>query len=235
MDNDTLTTTLEVQEINGSQIYYSALSEIESYEKSNITEIPDDFILEREILYDYTKNLILSSEGTPPPGISAEVLFYIALKNKLSIRPATLKEDFLGHFDFLIDGQQVDVTCCIDHPTLFKEKWTKDHPITLLVPIAPLEDYKYSKHSVDYAPFYTSYTYKLIFENTFNIDMFLRDTLNINNEMLEILKNCYWKKAYNKFGFKESQMGNITWNLIDNYKKLLTNLSISSDIPIKIR
>ena len=212
-------------EIRGVDIYYSALSEIENIENSDKYDISEWLIKEKNTLYDHIRNVITTSENIPPAGINAEILFYIALKDKVEIRPSTLREDYLEHFDFLINGEKIDVTCNIDNPTIFKWKWTHGHPPALIIPESPLRNYRSAEYFVGYPGYTETYTYQLLFENNFNTDRFLRETLYINYEMLNILKDCLHKREYNKFHIQEKHIGNITQDVINNQKRVLKMLS----------
>jgi hypothetical protein len=219
-------------ETKGINIYYSAFAEIESIGNSDRCEIPESIIQEKEVLYDCTRNILLNSEEIPPAGINAEILFYIALKDKVEIRPSTLREDYLEHFDFLINGERVDVTSNIHNPNIFKRKWTHAHPPTLFIPSSPVRNYRYLGDFIGYPDYTKTYTYQLLFENNFDIDRFLRETLYINYEMLNILKDCFNKREYNKFHIQEKYIGNITQDAINNQKRILKMLSEQLNIHI---
>jgi hypothetical protein len=160
----------------------------------------------------------------PRLGTTGEVLTMIALESKnIEIIPSTLIEDVKERFDFTILGKQVDITTS-PLPKTFIKKYSGKHPTTLFVPteILSLKNDLRSPRN-----FYTknTYVYKLLYENEFNVDTFLEDTLSINYENLTILYDLYHNGEHNSYNLTSDQYGNITQEYIENYRTFLNDLS----------
>lgn len=207
---------------SGREIYFLTLSEIEMIKLSDVSGVPSDIQEDKKEKYYETYDMIRNPKAyeypIPRPGINAEVLFYLALKDKVNITPSTFTEDCSEYFDFNVLGTKIDITSSTTDET-FKQKWQAENCATLLIPERPLNTW------------FEPYTYTLLYRNTFDSEMFLKDVLSVNYELLKILKELKRKGSFNKFGLREDQFGRITAELITKQQTLLNCLSNNLDIP----
>ena len=222
------------ENMNGCQIYFLALSELEIAMFSDTEDVPPFIIESKEEIFKKI-HYILSNKGNSGSliatnsGINAEVLFYISIKDKIPIRLSTLKEDYFEFFDFTLFDKELDVTSSMSNRT-FIDKFNEGHPPCLLIPKFSI--YNNLHLPIFDPPFNERYAYKLIYENKFDKKDFLKSTLEINYKILDVLKDCYKRGDNNSFGLKRAQYGRITKGVINRQKGLLKRLSKELNIPI---
>lgn len=234
-----LTTLLEQKETSNIEIGRKLYKD--AYRKIVTAKLPGLFEVDPEIATDILVNilrtleLLVDSEDNfnriPRLGTTGEVLTKIALDAKgIQAIPSELKEDVSESFDFTILGRRVDITTSpLDDA--FVKKFTDGHPITLFVPSYELDlSNQYSE--ISNLPKECSYGYKLIYEQTFDVDRFLEDTLNINYAALDILEDICDNGSDNNYELNSNQFGDITPELVLEYQSFLDDLSQEIYTPL---
>lgn len=213
----------------------------DAYRKIIATKLPGLFEIEPDIATDILINMLETLEllvnpeenfqRIPRLGITGEVLTKIALDTRGIIAiPSPLKEDVSEKYDFLIMGEKVDITTSPLDET-FVKKFTNGHPITLFVP-SYLFDSTDSTTPLRESCFKDSYGYKLIYEDRFDVDNFLDNTLNINYAALEILKEICDHGEFNQYELTSNQFGDVNPKLISHYEGFLNDLTTELNNPL---
>jgi hypothetical protein len=219
--------------VNGKQLY------TETYREIMASKLPHIFEIDKEIAISILENIIenlnlLSDENTkeiPRLGTTGEVLTKIALESRgINVYPSDLKEDIDEKFDFKILGRKIDVTTSpLDYT--FVKKVTDGHPITLFVPNYMFNSKNPAERPKEF-PKEISYAYKLLYENEFDVDMFLKDTIALNYSGIDILKDYYYNGQNNSYNLREHQFGEVTQDLIYDYELFLNDLSYELYVPL---
>lgn len=216
--------------LSGRELFQEAYLDIYNARLSNTSNLPkkitNEFKTEHEETIETLNPNIETDFPIPKYGISAEVLFYLAVCSKGykdQIKPSSLYEDITNHYDFTFFNTQLDTTCSINDDD-FRQKWSEGHHPTLFIPLAPLEKMlKKGKENGISFPYQETYQYRLIaLDQQFNVDNFIKDVVNINESITNIIidfnKN---HNSYSNYGIKNHTFGYITPQLIKQQQSLL--------------
>ena len=214
---------------NGRQLY------LKTYHEIFRAKLPDIYLVESEISTNVlvrilsTLDLLFDSsqknKSLPPLGTTGEILTKIALESKgIKAKKSTLGEDVKKGYDFTILGRKVDITTShLD--TTFIKKYTAGHPVTLYVPNCPFAELR-NLHNPMIFPNESSYGYKLIYEDTFDIDQYLKETFELNNNVFNILYSHYNDTLESVDTVNDSNFGTITPELLSSYEGFLNDLAL---------
>lgn len=219
----------------GRELYLRTYRDIFSAKLPGLFEVKPEIATEVLVYILNTLNVLLDQEefsnNIPPFGVTGEVLTKIALESKgITAEPSTLVEDVTGGYDFIILGRKIDVTTShLD--TTFIKKYTAGHPVTLYVPNCPFDEVRNRENPMDF-PNESTYGYQLIYEDTFDVDQFLTETLELNNYIFNILNNHYNETLVSENTVNNSNFGTITPELLTNYEDFLNDLALEIYTPL---
>jgi len=225
------TSTIE----NGRELYLETYKEIVAAKLPELFEVKPEIATEVLVYIINSLNVLLDqrefSSNIPPFGVTGEVLTKIALVSKgIKAEPSTLVEDVTKGFDYTILGRKIDITTShLD--TTFIKKYTAGHPVTLYVPTCPFDEVRNTENPMD---FYnkSTYGYKLIYENTFDVDQYLKETFYQTNNVLNILYNHYNDTLNDGATVNDSNFGTITPQLLTKYEDFLNDLALEIYTPL---
>jgi hypothetical protein len=225
------TSTIE----NGRELYLDTYKEIVAAKLPELFEVKPEIATEVLVYIINSLNVLLDqrkfSSNIPPFGVTGEVLTKIALESKgIKAEPSTLVEDVTEGYDFTILGRKIDITTShLD--TTFIKKYTAGHPVTLYVPTCPFDEVRNTENRMN---FYNenTYGYKLIYENTFDVDQYLKETFYQTNNVLKILYKHYNDTLNNGDTVNDSNFGTITPQLLINYEDFLNDLALEIYTPL---
>jgi hypothetical protein len=216
--------------LSGRELFQEAYLDIYNARKSNTSNLSSEILKrfkdEHRQVLDTLDPDIETDFPIPKYGISAEVLFYLAVCSKGykdQIKPSSLYEDSMNQYDFHFFNTQLDTTCAFDNDT-FRQKWSEGHHPTLFIPIVPLKKmFKEEEKKRINFPYQDTYQYKLIaHQQQFNVDKFLKDTININVSITDIIIDFYKNhNSSSSYRIKNNVFGHITPQLIRQQKSLL--------------
>jgi hypothetical protein len=219
--------------LSGRELFTEAYLDIYNAQRSNISNLPWECIEQFETEHRQIMRTLNPKIETPYPipkyGICAEVLFYLAVCSKGyqdQIKPSSLHEDTIYHYDFSFFNTLLDTTCAIDDHN-FTQKWSAGNRPTLFIPLAPLEKMiKKGKEKGIRFPYQETYQYKLIVLNeNFNVDKFIKDTVDINRSVNDLIIDFYKNhNSHSSYGIKNNVFGRISPSLIKQQDRLLNLL-----------
>jgi len=142
-----------------------------------------------EYLYKQILNPRNRGYKIPKAGISTEILTYIAFKeNGIPIKYSSYENDTKKHFDFSVTEKDIHVdTTCSNSAKNYLKKYVNGKVLVLYIPFGNKEtisDFKNSR----LCSHKESYIYNLLKHNRFNTRDFLYHTLDINYEILYVLR-----------------------------------------------
>jgi hypothetical protein len=229
------------EQLSGRELFQKAYSDIYSARQSDTSNLSSEIIQrfkdEHRQVLDTLNPDIETDYPIPKYGISAEVLFYLAVCSKGyqdKISPSSLYEDTMYHYDFSCFNIQLDTTCATDDSN-FKQKWSEGNSPTLFIPLVPLEKmFKKGEQKGISFPYQETYQYKLIILNQkFNVDKFFKDLIDINSSITDLIVDFYRNhNSHSSYGIKNNVFGYISPGLIKQQRNLLNLLQEKLDISL---
>jgi hypothetical protein len=220
---------------NGRKLFENHYKEIATIKLQELFKVDREISI--DILTNSVKTLNLlngdpdSIYEIPRLGAIGEVLIKIALESKgIEAIPSGLTEDVSEKFDFTILGRKIDISTSPSDET-FVQKVTDGKPLTLFVPNY-LFKYKDPLQRPKDFPVEISYGYKLLYDNEFDINAFLNETLEMNYFALGLLDDYYQNGLDNWYKLGEDQFGEVTPELILEYQDFLDDLCTELDLPL---